>query len=425
MKITIIGAGSTYTPELVEGFIKNNYLLHISTLCLMDIDIPKSSIIRDFAQRMVRHSGQSFLVELTNDLDSALSGADFVLTQIRVGKLPARVLDEKIPLKYNLLGQETTGIGGFFKALRTIPVLYDIAGRMQRLCPDAWLINFANPSGIIAEMLLNYTPVKAIGLCNVPYHMSLSVRELLGLPEAEVDYVGLNHLSWITSIRHNGKEYIDEAIEKEFTAGRMSNITKADFDYDIVKTVRAIPSSYLEYFYFSRSKQKKLMEEELTRGEVCMALEKELLELYQQETLVEKPEALTKRGGSYYSEAAVNLICAIYGDKNETHVVDIRNNGAIPFMAADDVVELPAVVNRQGITPKKVANCDNPHIRALMTSVKAYEKLTVQAALKGDDRIALQALSCHPLLGDFPSAKACYFELKEAHRQHLPGFFKK
>lgn len=423
MKVTIIGAGSTYTPELVEGFLKNNHLLHLSTLCLMDIDTHKGSIIKEFAQRMVSHSGQSFTVELTSDLDSALSGADFVLTQIRVGKLPARILDEKIPLKYNLLGQETTGIGGFFKALRTIPILYDIAGRMQRLCPDAWLINFANPSGIIAEMLLNYTSVNAVGLCNVPYYMSLSVRELLGLPEAEIGYLGLNHLSWITSIRHNDMEYIDKAIEKKFTAGRMKNITLTDYDYDIVKTIRAIPSSYLEYFYFSRAKQKKLMEEMQTRGEICLELEKELLELYQQETLVEKPEALTKRGGSYYSEAAVNLICAIYDDKNETHVVDIRNNGAIPFMADDDVVEIPAVINRHGAIPKSVANCDNPHIRALMTSVKAYEKLTVQAALKGDDRLALNALSCHPLLGDFPSAKACYFEMKDAHRQYLPNFF--
>lgn len=424
MKVTIIGAGSTYTPELVEGFIKHNDLLQLTQLCLMDIDMRKGGIVRDFAERMVKHSGQSFAVELTSDLDAALSGSDFVLTQIRVGKLPARVLDEKIPIKYGLLGQETTGIGGFFKALRTVPVLHDIANRMTRLCPDAWLINFANPSGIIAEMLLNYTNVKSVGLCNVPHHMSLSVRELLKLPDAEIGYVGLNHLSWITSIRHEGKEYIDEAINREFTVGRMKNIAQTDYDYDIVKCIRALPSSYLEYFYFQQAKLKKLREEKESRGEVCMKLEEELLALYQKDELVEKPEALTKRGGSYYSEAAVNLICAIYGDKNETHVVNIKNQGAIPFMDESDVVEIPATINRKGATPHSVENSDTPHIRALMTAVKAYEKLTVKAALQGDDRLALEALTCHPLLGDFPSAKACYLELKEAHKQYLPNFYK-
>lgn len=423
MKIAIIGAGSTYTPELIEGFLQNNQLLRIEELCLMDIDRRKGEIICNFVRRMVEHREAGFAVTFTEDLDTALTGADFVLAQIRVGRLSARILDEKIPLQYGLIGQETTGIGGFFKALRTVPVIYELAKRMEELCPSAWLINFSNPSGILAEMILNYTSIRSMGLCNVPINMMIDIRKKLELPNAQVGYLGLNHLSWVTSIQDGGKEYIGEALDRGITGVNMKNITQSHFDYEVVRTVGAIPCSYLEYFYFRNSKLEKMLSEEKSRGEQCKDLEEELLELYCQEELVEKPAILDQRGGHRYSEAAVNLICAIHGDRDETHVVNVKNQGVLPFMADDDVVEIPAVIGKNGASPQIVANWDNPHIRVMMQSVKAYEKLAVRAALEGSDRLALSALMIHPLLGDFEAVKACYYKLQEAHRQYLPRFF--
>ena len=424
MKIAVIGSGSTYTPELVEGLIQNRDALPVTELSLMDIDDNKRTIVGALVSRMIQKAQLPCKVSLTGDLDTALSGCSYVIAQIRVGRLPARILDEKIPLKYNLIGQETTGIGGFFKALRTIPQIEHIAHRMEALCPDAWLINFSNPSGILAEMVLNHTNVKSMGLCNVPINMMIDIREKMDLPKAEIGYMGLNHLSWVTSIKENGKEYIEEALQKQVAGVTMNNITKSYFDYDVVRMIGAIPCSYLQYFYFRNSKLEKLQHEVKTRGEQCADIEKELLELYQDADLYEKPEILNSRGGHRYSLAAISLIRSIHNDEQISHVVNIKNNGAIPFMDEDDVVEIPAVIGKDGAKPVAVERWDNPHIKNMMRTVKAYEKLTVKAAREGDDSAALNALMLNPLLGDFQAVKACYYEMKEAHKQYLPRFYK-
>lgn len=424
MKIAIIGSGSTYTPELIEGIINNYSSLNAADIFLMDIDENKLRIVGEFAKRMIKTANLPCKVTMTTDLDEAVTSSDFVLAQIRVGRLPARILDEKIPLKYSLLGQETTGIGGFFKALRTVPVILDIAKRMEVLCPNAWLINFSNPSGILTDMVLNHTKIKCIGLCNVPINMMIDIKEKMNLPDATIGYLGLNHLSYITSIQHEGKEYIQDALQQGITGVEMNNITKSYFDYDVVKMVGAIPCSYLQYFYFRNSKVEKLLKEDKTRGEVCAEIEKELLHDYENEELTQKPEILNHRGGHRYSLAAINLICAIHNDKNEIHVVNVKNNGIIPFMEDDDVIEIPAIINKDGATPCRVENFDNIHIKNMMRTVKAYEKLTIEAALTGNDMIALNALMLNPLLGDFQATKACYFELKEAHKKYLPTSYK-
>lgn len=425
MKLAVIGSGSTYTPELIEGLIQNREALKVTELFLMDIDRNKLTIVGELVVRMIAKAGLPCSVTMTENLDEALVSASYVLAQIRVGRLPARILDEQIPLKYNLIGQETTGIGGFFKALRTIPVIENIAHRMEALCPDAWLVNFSNPSGILADMLLNHTKVKSMGLCNVPINMVIDIREKLNLPEAQIDYLGLNHLGWVTSIQDQGKEYIDIALEKQIAGVTMNNITQSYFDYDVVKMVGAIPCSYLQYYYFRNSKLKKLLSEEKTRGEQCVEIENELLKLYQDTNLYEKPEILNSRGGHRYSLAAISLICAIENDSQERHVVNIKNNGAVPFMDDDDVLEIPAMIGKNGAKPVTVHNWDNIHIKNMMRIVKAYEKLTIQAALNGDDNAALNALMLNPLIGDFQAAKACYYELKEAHKQYLPRFYQK
>jgi 6-phospho-beta-glucosidase len=422
LKIGVVGSGSTYSPELMEGIIKRKKSLPVKEIVLMDIDDRKLKIVGELCQRMIKAADMDCNVILTKDLDTALDGADFVLAQIRVGKLPARVLDEKIPLKYDLIGQETTGIGGFFKALRTIPELIKIANRMTELCPNAWLINFSNPSGIIAQALLNYTDVKMMGLCNVPINMKLSVEKKLGITDAEIEYVGLNHLSWITGIKKDGKDYLKDALVQGINSDAMKNIPSSGFDTELIQTVGAIPNSYLEYYYFKNKKLKMLKEAEKCRGEVCMDIEEQLLSIYSDNELHVKPDLLNKRGGAMYSEAAISLVDAIYNDKQEVHVVNILNNGSLDFMEDSDVVEISAVIGKDGPKPIKIENFQNQHIMELMRTVKAYERHTVEAAIKGDEKEAMRALLINPLLGDYNTSKACFEELKEAHKKYLPQF---
>ncbi len=422
LKIAIIGAGSTYTPELIEGIILRSASLPVTELVLMDIDERKLKIVGGLCRRMVEKAGLPINFSLKMELEPTLQDADFVLSQIRVGKLPCRILDEKIPLKYGLIGQETTGIGGFFKALRTIPAMIQITQEMERLCPEAWLINFSNPSGILAEALQKHSRIKTLGLCNVPINMVAGVEQAFGDKQLDIQYIGLNHLSFITGIKKDGQELLAEALEQGIQGQGMKNIPLQGFSSELIKTIGAIPSSYLEYYYYREDKLKHLLAEEKCRGEVCMEIEEQLLALYQQEELKDKPKELEKRGGARYSEAAISLVDAIYNDKQEIHVVNVRNQGALEFMEDEDTVEIPAVIGRAGARPLPVRDFQNRHIIELMRTVKAYERHTVNAAVSGSDDEAMKALLIHPLIGDYNKAKLCYEEMKQAHKEYLPQF---
>lgn len=421
--VAVIGSGSTYCPELVDGFLKAKDSLKLKKISFMDIDERKRTIVGDLCVRMLKNAGCDCEVVFTDDLDTSLQGADFVITQIRVGKLPCRHLDESIPKKYDLIGQETTGIGGFFKAQRTIPVIKHICDRIEAICPDAWLINFTNPSGIITEFVLNNTNVKNIGLCNVPIDMIDDVKEITG-DDSKITYVGLNHLSWITSIKKDGKELLPGLIESGFSPKVMANIKDDGFSMDCLKTIQAIPSSYLQYYYCREAKLQHQRESDKTRAQVCMEIEEQLLEIYQNKEIVTKPALLDKRGGHKYSLAAVSLVDSIANDKRDVHVVNIKNNGTLPFMADDDVVEIAAVIGSDGATPVPVTEPINDHIIGLMRVVKTYEKYAVEAAITGSDEAALNGLLVHPLVGDWEKAQKCFEEMKEAHKEYLPQYFK-
>ncbi|MDD6220017.1 MAG: 6-phospho-beta-glucosidase [Clostridia bacterium] len=421
--VAVIGSGSTYCPELVDGFLKAKDSLKLKKISFMDIDERKRTIVGDLCVRMLKNAGCDCEVVFTDDLDTSLRGADFVITQIRVGKLPCRHLDESIPKKYDLIGQETTGIGGFFKAQRTIPVIKHICDRIEAICPDAWLINFTNPSGIITEFVLNNTNVKNIGLCNVPIDMIDDVKEITG-EDSKITYVGLNHLSWITSIKKDGKELLPGLIESGFSPKVMANIKDDGFSMDCLKTIQAIPSSYLQYYYCREAKLQHQRESDKTRAQVCMEIEEQLLEIYQNKEIVTKPALLDKRGGHKYSLAAVSLVDSIANDKRDVHVVNIKNNGTLPFMADDDVVEIAAVIGSDGATPVPITETINDHIIGLMRVVKTYEKYAVEAAITGSDEAALKGLLVHPLVGDWEKAQKCFEEMKEAHKEYLPQYFK-
>ena len=419
LKAAVIGAGSTYMPELIEGFIQRRESLNIQTFYFMDINREKLEIVGGLAKRMLLSKGFTGKIVLTGDLDETIAGADYIIAQIRVGGMAARIRDEKIPLKHGLLGQETTGIGGFMNALRTVPVMLDIARRVEKLAPGAWLINFSNPSGIIAEALLNHTKIKMAGLCNCFINMQADIAKSLGTADFDYDYAGLNHLSWITSVRLEGRELLSELIKSPGT--KMKNIPDLNYDNELLETFSGIPSSYLSYFYLRDKQLEKCLNAEKTRGEVCVELEESLMEQYKNPALNEKPKELAERGGALYSTAAVSVVDAIENNKNEYHVVNVRNSGALPFMEDDDVVEIKCLVNSKGMLPVKVSGLDSPFIKGLMQAVKAYEKLTVLAAINGNRADALAALLVHPLIGDYYKAGSALDEMIKANAEYLPA----
>jgi len=418
LKAAVIGAGSTYTPEFIDGIIARSESLPFDKLVLMDTDKERLEIVGGLARRQFKSGGAQLELVLTEDLDEALENASFVFTQMRVGKLQARIRDEKIPLKYGYLGQETTGVGGFMKALRTIPVIMDIAKRMERLsAKGAWMINFANPSGIIAEAVLNHTDMNMIGLCNGPVNMVRRISALLGIDCLDYEYVGLNHLSWITRVTECGKP---EDLVPEIL-GQANTTPWLNYDPRILHAIPYIPSSYLHYYYTPKATVQACVDAEKTRGEICALLEADLLKQFADPALCAKPPELDLRNGAMYSTAALSAVESIAGNKGEKHVVATKNKGAIPFLGDDDIVEILCKLGKDGAVPQKVS-VYNEYMIGLMRAVKSYEKLTASAALNGDRNAALAALMVHPLIGDFTSAAAMLDEMLDANREFLPKF---
>lgn len=429
MKIAVIGGGSSYTPELMEGIINHKDSLPVTEVVL--IDIPegeeKVSINTAFAKRMAEKAGLPISVRYTLDRREGLKDASFVIAQIRVGGLDAREKDERIPLKYDVIGQETTGPGGFFKALRTIPVMLSICRDMEDVCKDAWLINFTNPSGIITEAILKNTKVKCIGLCNVSINMRYDAAERLSVSPDELDcrFIGLNHLSVMNHAYYQGKDRILDAVSVENTESVVKNIQK-DAEMDAVaKELGCLLSPYMQYFY---TEKEALQHEKMeaigltgTRAAQVKEVEKNLFECYKDINLREKPAALAKRGGARYSMAAICLIDSIYNDTNDVQVVDVFNNGIIPQLPDDVVIEVNCRIGRNGAAP--LASDVPASVLGLIGQVKAYEEYTIEAAITGDRNKALIALLNNPLIHDVRDAKGILNELLEAHRAYLPAFF--
>jgi len=426
IQVAVIGGGSTYTPELIEGFIENYYEAPIHRLTMMDIDERKLEIVGGLARRMVIASGLNIPVELTTDRERALDGADFVITQIRVGGMAARILDEKIPPQYGVIGQETTGPGGFAKALRTIPVMLSIASDLEHLSPQAILINFTNPSGLITEALHAHSRINSIGLCNLPIGAEMRLAHTFGVERKRLslDWIGLNHLNWIRGAWLDGRDIWTEVFTKEIENARRSEEDDWDFSADLLETLGMIPCGYLNYYYNHPRALEKQRFSPRTRGEEVVEIENGLIEMYRDENLKEKPALLEKRGGAYYSKAAISLITAILNNKGETHIVNTRNHGAIQELPEDCVVEVPASIGAGGARPLMTGPLPNT-IRGLVEAVKAYEQLTVQAAVTGDRRVAIQALLAHPLVPSFTAAQELVDALLNAHRRYLPQFFPK
>lgn len=430
LKIATIGGGSSYTPELIEGFIKRYKELPVKEIYLVDVEQgrEKLEIVGNLSKRMVEKSGVDIEIHLTLDRREAIKDADFVTTQFRVGLLNARIRDEKIPLKYNVIGQETTGPGGFAKAQRTIPVILDICKDMEELAPNAWLINFTNPSGIITEAVIKHTNIKTIGLCNVPIGMINGVAEILGVSADRIyiDFAGLNHLVWGTKVYLDGQDITDKFIA-ELSDGKsttMKNIPDLQWNSDFIKSLGMVPCPYHRYYY----NEKDMLEDELksfkaegTRGEVVKKVEYELFKLYKDVNLDMKPPQLEQRGGAHYSDAACSLISSIYNDKKDIHTVNVRNNGAILDLPKNVVIETNCVIDKNGAHPINIGHVPTK-IRGLMQAVKAYEELAVEAAVTGNYYTALQALAIHPLVPSSTTAKELLDDIINENKEYLPQY---
>lgn len=430
IKLAIIGGGSSYTPELVEGVLKRREQLPVSEIHFVDVEagLEKLEIIAALTRRMIAKAGADITVTASLDRRAAIAGADFVMTQFRVGGLQARARDERIPLKYDVIGQETTGPGGFAKALRTIPVILDICKDIEELAPDAWMLNFTNPAGLVTEAVLKYTKVKAIGLCNVPVSMKMMIAAMMDCePDAlSLECAGLNHLVWAHRAWLNGKDVTAEVLQKvgDGAGYTMKNIAEEPWDPDFLNALGAIPCPYHRYFYqpdAMLAEEKATAQTEGTRAELVMKTEQELFDLYRDETLAEKPAQLENRGGAYYSDASLNLVDAIYNDRKTVHVVNVRNNGTISALPDAAVIECSAVVGSWGAKPITVGSL-SPAVLGLISQVKAYEQLTVEAAVHGNYNQGLMALANNPLVPDIHRAKAILDDILRENHDYLPQF---
>jgi 6-phospho-beta-glucosidase len=413
VKLAVIGAGSTYTPEVIDGLVRLRDRIRVDDLALCDVNEERLAVVSGLAQRMLARAGHPARLLLTERLDEAVEGADAVLIQIRVGGQAARMVDESVPLACGCLGQETTGFGGLAKALRTVPVVLGIADRVRELAPDAWIVDFTNPVGIVTKGLLD-AGHRAVGLCSAAVVFQKHFARILEVEPAriELDHVGLNHLTWELGVRLDGRDILPALVGEH--VGRVAPAT--GLPPELVGRLGNVPSYYLHYFY----EHDAVVEHQRvskSRAEEVSEIERELLEQYADEELSEKPPLLAKRGGAGYSEAAVELVAGLFAGEGR-HVVNVRNRGTLPFLADDAVVEVPAHVSPAGVEPLPMPLL-SPVERGLVAHVSAYEELALDAALHGGRERVFRALLAHPLVGQHDVAEKLTDKLIDANRDYL------
>jgi 6-phospho-beta-glucosidase len=419
LKIAVVGGGSTYTPELVEGLATREDRLPVDELVLFDVDPERLDVVGGLAGRMLARAGWGGRLVRTGRREEAVDGADFVVVQLRVGGQAMRLVDETLPLEFGCVGQETTGPGGFAKALRTVPVVLDLAEETARRgAPGAWFVDFTNPVGIVTQALLDRGH-RAVGLCNSAIGFQRRFAALLGVApdRVELEHVGLNHLTWERAVRVDGTDRLGELLAEHGQA------LAADLGLPpaLLRDLEVVPSSYLRYYYATG----EVLDEQRrrpSRAEQVAEIERGLLELYRDPALDTKPELLERRGGAFYSEAAAALIASLHAGTGDIQIVDTRNDGALPDLPDDAVVEVPARVDADGAHPLPQAPLA-PELLGLVQQAKAYERLAVEAAVTGDRSVARKALLANPLVGDYRVAVPLLEALLEASRPYLPRFF--
>jgi 6-phospho-beta-glucosidase len=413
MKVAVVGGGSTYTPELVDGFAR---LFPAADLCLVDPAADRLSVVGPFAARIFAAYGATGRVTWTDDLDAALTDASVVILQLRVGGQRARISDETFPLDCGCVGQETTGAGGLAKALRTVPVVLDIAERAARLAaPGAWIVDFTNPVGIVTRALLD-AGSRAVGLCNVAIGFQRRFAAVFNVEPSSVvlDHVGLNHLTWECAVHVDGEDRLPELLRSRGD----ELASEVQLPSQLLTTLGNVPSYYLRYYY-CHDEVVRSQQGSPTRGEEVARIESELLRRYADPNLSTKPELLSQRGGAYYSEAAVGLVGSLRSGDGGLHAVNVRNNGTFGFLAEEAVIEVTCTVNEYGAKPRPVGPV-RPELSGLIAAVSAYEELAVRAAVHGGRSNVYTALLAHPLVGQHDLADTLTDKLLAANARYLP-----
>lgn len=436
LKISILGGGSAYTPGLFEGFVRLKNRIPVDRLTLMDVDPTKLNTIGALVTAMAAEEMPETQVVLTGDRAEAIRNADFILCQIRVGGLPARHLDESIPMSMGLIGQETTGAGGFSMALRTIPVMVEIAKEIQELNPSAWLINYTNPTGLVAEAITRTAPIKHIAICDEPMILQEALAAFVGTQPGKLflDYFGLNHLGFARRVFLHGSDILPvlrqklQVMPKEQIEAVLGEEVLKDpkARLELTNTMRMfaetglLPSPYLQYYYYTQEMLEHQQAVGMTRAYQVMQIEKELLMEYGKVAIGEK-RLEKSRGGRWHADMMIGLLAAIANDSREVYIVNVPNRGSLPELPYEKIVEVPAIVDSSGARPLAMGNMPL-RVRGLIQSVAAYEELTVQAAMSGSRSEALDALACHPLVGSRDTAWHLLDAYLDAHEQYLPQF---
>lgn len=406
MKLTIVGAGSTYTPELVAGLMMRSAELALTEVALHDVNVERLAPVAGFCRRMCASMGSAPQLSYSTDLERCLGGARFVVIQIRVGGQQGRHEDICLGLELGLIGQETTGVGGFAKALRTIPEVLKLAERIRRCCPEAWILNFTNPSGMVTEALTRRGIERVVGLCNVPIEMHIEIAKALGRSVSEVtlDWVGLNHLGWVRRVLVDGRDVLPKLLDDiEAQIEGPANLPELRYPPGFLRALGALPSSYVRFFYAEPEMRAQLEGKSRSRAQEVMALEAQLFEAYGDDAVRTLPSVLSERGGAWYSRLAVEVVGALLRDTPSVHIVNTTNGSAIEGLWSDAVVEVPCELSASGVVPLDCGTVD-PTLFGLMVSVKAYERHGIDAALSSDRQAAFKALISHPLVPDASTA---------------------
>lgn len=429
LKVCVIGGGSTYTPELLSGFLMYQDTFPLEELWLMDIDGVRLNLVGDFIKRIAAARNAQFKVVLsTNQLD-AIQGASYVITQTRVGRMEARRQDEYLGKRHGLIGQETTGVGGMANALRTIPVILEVARDIDRFASGALLVNFANPAGLVTEAIFRHTPtVQTVGVCNAAIGTKMEILERLSKQlgteiqprDALIKCLGLNHLTWFFGMEVKGVNYWPKIMTQMIQEAEHQEDPL--FDAHTLRSLYMLPNYYLRYYYYTDKLLAYQDQWPPSRAEEVFKIEADLLDQYQEKGRTDLPDDMLKRGGAYYSTVAAELLNAHYNDLKQTQVLNVRHNGVVAGWDKEWVLEMPCEVSAKGIEPLTASPLP-PVCEGLITQVKAYEILTVEAAVKGDRQAAYQALLVHPLGPPADRIHTVLEEMLDINRAYLPQFF--
>ena len=428
LKIVVIGGASSYSPELFADVTDGSTRLDIEQITLMDLNTEKLAFVGGVCQRLLDAAGSQIRLVTTPHLEEAVAGADFILLQVRIGGLAARVWDEKLPVEFNMVGNETTGAGGFVCALRTVPVVLEIARAVERLAPQAWLLNMSNPAGIVTEALLKHSQVRTIGFCNIPINTTYALADVLHvLPsQIQLDSFGLNHLSWVRRVYVEGEDRLQPLIaatHSHDSALYQRGLVDRLMDLDFLQILRLIPSWYVRYFYFTEQVLEEERHSRESKGQRDMLAEEQLRQIYSSVGYDEQARRiLAAKGGAQYYLPVLQVMDAIVNDSGDIVVVDVRNGQALPDLPPEVYVEVPARIYREGVEPLPIGPMPLS-VRGLVQAVKAYEELTIEAALNGDRGLAIEALMANPLVGSYSRAKPFFDRVLENERPYLPAFF--